>query len=489
MVRPAAVLAVLVAAATLAGCASRSPGAGPAAAAAALSGWSLDCGIGASAQVQDAAWPQACEARASKGPGPKQETWLAINPTDPRNVVIGAKDVDPAYSSKCVWNGVFVTHDSGLAWTDVHIGGTYAERQADPTSPFYGYDCNTDPMFQFTADGALHYGVEIYHFLGTDYNTPTHDLLGQPGLLGWKILLATSHDGGLTWPDVITYQPDLLHPTDYSRMAVSPTTQSILEAIGSTSGGCHLLASRDGGKTADLFRVPATSKGEIPCQAIAASPTGTVVLAGGSLGVGEAASGVVFARSTDDGRTFLDSGVGFDFKPIAQFTESKARVGSGLELAYDLTSGPGKGTLYALYAAADRDEADLFVRSSHDDGKTWSDAVRVNQDDAGPHQWNGNLAVAGDGSVHAVFMDKRYDPKHTFIDIVHAVSTDGGATWSEERATTRSFDGDLGRHQSGDPFIGDYIGVAALGPDVWAGIPDSSEGKETAIAAMHSHKA
>src|ERR1041385_3811949 len=479
-------LVAAVAALLAAGCFGKGPAAPAPAAADALGGWHLDCSLGLRTLAgADPAWPQACEARASKGPGPKQETWAAINPTDPLNVVIGAKDVDPAYSSQCVWNGVFVTHDGGATWKDVHIGGTYAERQTDPTNPFFGYDCNTDPMFQFTADGALHYGVEIYHFLGREYNTPTHDILAQPGLLGWKILLATSHDGGDTWPDVITYQPDLVHPTDYSRMAVSPTTQSIVEAIGSTSGGCHILASRDGGKTADVFRIPLTAKGDVPCNAIAASPTGTYVLVGGSLGVGEA-QGPALPPSTDDGRAWADSNVGFDFKGISQFSESKARVGSGIELAYDLTGGPDKGTLYALYDAADRDEADVFVRSSKDDGRTWSDAALVNQDPAGAHQFNGNLAVAGDGSLHAFWMDKRYDPKHTRIDIVHGVSTDAGATWSNERVTTVNWDGDLGRHQSGAPFIGDYIGVAALGPDVWAGVPDSSEGKETAIAAIHA---
>jgi hypothetical protein len=191
----------------------------------------------------------------------------------------------------------------------------------------------------------------------------------------------------------------------------------------------------------------------------------------------------------DDGRTWTDSNVGFSFQGIPQFQESQARVGSGLELAYDLTDGPNKGTLYALYAGADLDEADVFVRSSRDDGRTWSDAAKANGDPAGSHQWNGNLAVAGDGSVHAFWMDKRYDPRHTLIDIVHGVSTDGGRTWADERVTTASFDGDLGRHQSGAPFIGDYIGVAAFGDHVWAGVPDASNGKETVIAAVHVHPA
>jgi hypothetical protein len=93
--------------------------------------------------------------------------------------------------------------------------------------------------------------------------------------------------------------------------------------------------------------------------------------------------------------------------------------------------------------------------------------------------------VAGDGSVHAFFMDKRYDPQHKLIDITHAWSADGGKTWRNERVTNVSFDGDLGRHQEGFPFIGDYIGAAAAGSDVWGAFPDASNGNTTVVAAAH----
>jgi hypothetical protein len=464
-------------------------------------GWALDCALGSYEKAMNASWGQSCEARASHNPGPKEETWAEINPTDPNNVIVGAKDLDPAASAKCVWNGVFVTHDGGKTWKDVHIGGTYASR--DPTSPFYGYACNTDPDFQFTKDGAVHYGVEMYGFLspnsgGLAGGTPAGGLAD-----GFKILLATSHDGGDTWPDVITYQPDLLVTTDYSRMTVDPVSQAIIEAIGSDGGGrCHILTSRDGGKTADPFVEVVTQYGA-PCNsgagtAIAVSPKGTVVLVGGQVGdqgtpVGVPGSGgdgnaqPIVVRSTDDGRTWLDANPGFTYKPIPAFNESKYREGSAIELAYDLTSGPNKGVLYATYAAAGRDEADIYVRSSKDDGKTWSDPVMVNSDPAGSHQWMPNVAVAGDGSVHVFYMDKQFDPQHKLIDITHAVSLDGGKTWTTERVSTLSYDGDLGRHQDGFPFIGDYLGVSCVAHDCWAGFPDASNGETTVIAAAHVH--
>src|SRR5581483_2311119 len=352
--------------------------------AASLNGWSIDCATGAASHAKNASWAQTCEARGSTTPGQKQETWIAINPKDPNNVVVGAKDLNPESSAQCVWNGLAVTHDGGKTWKDVVIGGKYADR--DPTSPYYGYACNTDPDFQFTSDGALHYGVEMYGFGSKDAN----GLLGgtpAAGLAdGFKILLATSHDGGDTWPDVITYQPDILVTTDYSRMTIDPVSQAIIEAIGSDGGGrCHVLVSKDGGKTAQPVVEVQTPDGA-PCNsgagtAIAVSPKGVVTLIGGQVGsqgdpVGATGGGgtdaqPIVVRSTDDGMTWLDENPGFKFKPIAPFKESKYRVGSVVELAYDLTSGPNKGTLYASYAAADRDEADIFVRSSKDDGKTW----------------------------------------------------------------------------------------------------------------------
>jgi hypothetical protein len=100
-----------------------------------------------------------------------------------------------------------------------------------------------------------------------------------------------------------------------------------------------------------------------------------------------------------------------------------------------------------------------------------------------------NVAVAGDGSVHVFYMDKQFDPQHKLIDITHAVSLDGGKTWTTERVSTLSYDGDLGRHQDGFPFIGDYLGVSCVAHDCWAGFPDASNGETTVIAAAHVHHA
>lgn len=479
--RSPALLALLV---VLAGCVSpATPPAAPGDAAAATGGWALDCTLGAVSRARDPAWPHPCAVRASWTPGFKSELWLGLNPTDPRNVVIGAKEVETAASADCVWNSVHVTHDGGRTWRDLNIGGNYSDRV--PTDPWFGYACNTDPILAFSKNGDVHYGVEVYNFGFQTYDTPLRQQVGSAGLLGWKILLATSHDGGDTWPDVITYQPDLVSVTDYSRMTVSPTTGTILEAINNLPGPCHVLSSRDGGRSADppVKIVAPDPMADTGCQVIAASPTGTIVV--GASGGGS----TYWYRSADDGRTFTDSSTGFTFEPIAGFEENEFRTGTNFEIAYDLTDGPRKGTLYAIYGDTAAGNADLFVRSSADDGRTWSEPVRVHDDNGTNDQFLPNIAVAGDGSLHALFLDKRWDPANKLLDATWALSLDGGATWANQRVTAKSFDGDLGRHQSGAPFIGDYLGIAAVGDHVWATFPDSTNGNNTVVAAVHALRA
>ncbi|HEV8359881.1 MAG TPA: sialidase family protein [Candidatus Thermoplasmatota archaeon] len=458
----------------LAGCLSATPTPGDLAPASMSNAWTLDCTLGAFEQARDATWPQACEARASHTEGWKQELWLGVNPTDPGNVVIGAKEVGTAASADCVWNAVQVTHDYGATWTDQNIGGLYADRQ--PTDPWFGYACNTDPMLAFSANGDVHYGVEVYNLGFMTYDTPLRAVAGSAGLLGWKILLATSHDGGDTWPDVITYQPDLVTVTDYSRMVVSPASGSILEAINHLGvGSCHVLASRDGGQSFDPWAIaePLPPEQGGSCRVIAAAPDGTVVV-GFARG-----SDTYWVRSTDDGRTFLEGNVGFSYTPIGPFEENEFRTGTNFEATYD-----ADGTLWVIYGDQASGNADLFVRSSPDHGRTWTEPAKVNDDAGEADQFLPNLVVADDGTLHAFFLDKRWDPANKLLDAVHAMSADG-LTWTNERVTTRSFDGDLGQHQSGAPFIGDYVGIGASQGHVWAAIPDSSQGNQTVVAAAH----
>ncbi len=471
----------------LAGCMGGGDQASPSPTVPTEAAWELDCTLG---ELSAGEWPQECLVRASYSPATKAEMWLKINPTDPDNVVVGVKDNHPDYSDDCTWNGVYLTHDAARTWEEVHIGGPYDQRM--PGEPYWGYGCNTDPMFVFGADGTLYYGVEMYS-LGVHQYDATMGLSPLPQ--GWKVLLTRSNDGGLTWEEPITFHEDKGTVTDYARMAVSPTTGTILEAINSIDAGawCHVVASRDQGQSAEppVKVTPEQFPGTHACKTLAVSPEGTITV--GFVGPDpedpqpDEFGGVFLARSTDDGATFLDTNPGFSFQALPEsFEETEHRSGAGfMEMAYDLTDGPNRGTLYVVYQSWNGNDADVFLRKSVDDGRTWSQPVLVHEQSE-HHQYMANLVVADDGSVHTIFFDRRWDPDNRLNDVTWSHSTDGGETWTDQRVTTVSWDGDLGVHQEKRPFIGDYLGIDAVGDDVWFAVPDTSLGGEPVVAVGHA---
>jgi hypothetical protein len=90
--------------------------------------------------------------------------------------------------------------------------------------------------------------------------------------------------------------------------------------------------------------------------------------------------------------------------------------------------------------------------------------------------------------MHVVYFTRAYDANATLVDAEWAYSLDGGQTWTTQRLTETSFNGDLGIHQDGFPFIGDYIGISTSGGDVYMGFPSTVTGRaEIAVAHVVAH--
>ena len=90
--------------------------------------------------------------------------------------------------------------------------------------------------------------------------------------------------------------------------------------------------------------------------------------------------------------------------------------------------------------------------------------VRVNQDprNGDADQFQPWMAVTESGQINISFFDRRNDPSNYFIDTYLARSEDGGATWTDRRASQRMWDPAVNAPTSvSGKFIGDYQGLVA----------------------------
>ncbi len=96
---------------------------------------------------------------------------------------------------------------------------------------------------------------------------------------------------------------------------------------------------------------------------------------------------------------------GFDFIPPQPDRSVDAESG----LAWDRSGGPHSGRVYLVYTKEEKNESDntnIYVRYSDDDGTTWSDGVRVNDDNTVNSQFMPKISLdQTTGEIAVVWYD------------------------------------------------------------------------------------
>jgi hypothetical protein len=127
------------------------------------------------------------------------------------------------------------------------------------------------------------------------------------------------------------------------------------------------------------------------------------------------------------------------------------------------------------------DDTDIWISKSTDGGNTWTEALRVNDDEPGKQQFFTWMTVdQANGDIYIVFYDRRnYDDRNT--DVYLARSTDGGETFENLLISETPF------LPSSNVFFGDYSNITAHNHQVrpiWARAEGSSMSIWTAIIDM-----
>ncbi len=332
-------------------------------------------------------------------------------------------------------SGYARSDDGGQTFTDLG--------RVPPSSRSIGY---SDPSLGVDSQGN-------FYFANLQYVPEGRRTLSALGV-------AKSRDGGRTFTEpVLVGGTDQAHFQDKELIAVDNTggrfDGNVYMAWTEFSpDGPRILfvRSTDGGKT---FSTPLVLSDDISVQGAtpAVGPDGEVYVVWLALDSGRS---LKIRRSDDGGVTFgptvTAAYISRTFDPQASSTCRRQALRGGIRtlelpsVAVDRSSTSFfRGALYIVYQSDPDgdgpDMSDVFLVSSFDRGKTFSQPVRVNDDQTHTDQFMPAVAVAPDGTVGVFFYDRRLDRNNLKIDVFFGRSRDGGQTFEPNiRVTDLSFD-------------------------------------------------
>lgn len=392
---------------------------------------------------------------------PQNEPSIAINRTDPLNVVAAWRDFRLGSSPAIRRVAIGRSFDGGATWVE----GLFTDA--------HGWDRQSDPSVASDCDGVL-YACILSYLNANQANE--------------ALVVTRSLDGGQSWSAAVDavraangdFEDRQIMTADDT--PASPFANRVYVSWSRFPGNggdpyIMAVASADRGGTwsapALVSDVPNT-QGSMP----ATGPDGELYVVWEDFNQ----PAILIDRSDDGGLTW-----GTDVKVADVWYLPVFPDGIFLfeypTVAVDCSNGPYRGRVYVSWAMENAGDADLFVAYSDDEGGTWSAPIRVNDDPVGNgrEQYMQWIACGIDGRVHIVFADRRHSADDIMTDEYLAQSSDGGLTWTNTRLTDVSFDPRV-NYNSAVRF-GDYVGIDALGAKVMPIWTDSHLGNQDVFTA------
>lgn len=168
-----------------------------------------------------------------------------------------------------------------------------------------------------------------------------------------------------------------------------------------------------------------------------------------------------FASSNNAGNSWTVTENAFNMNGITGLLPEKGniRVNGLPSIAVDCTQGPRKGWIYIVTGQRDMlpagNDPDIILNISKDGGNSWSQGIRVNQDELnnGKIQYFPAIHIDKYGGINILY----YDDRNTTQDstgVYMSRSLDGGETWTDHQISDHNFKpeaiGGLGQGYQGD---------------------------------------
>lgn len=349
------------------------------------------------------------------------EPFMAINPTNNKNIIIGYMTIGPTSPFK-VTIKTQVSFDGGMTWGNAHF---------KPHA--YSTWGSADVSMKFRNNGTV-------YLTYVDYRQ-------NPDSGG--VYITHSADGGITWssPSRIwnanTEDPTKV-PLDRPWLTVdnsNTASQGMFYVstkpapwISPPGNRPYLKSSKDSGQTWSAYRYIDTLNhlvGPIIAQPMAA----LCVAADGALCINYPSylssqsvyPKIVFAKSYNKGGTFQYYDLAVN--PPAVTSSNKYKLGA------NIAADPFNANRLAYVGIGEQtaNDPDVFVATSNNGGINWSSLTKVNDDNSGKAQDMAWINYSNNGKLVVGWRDRRNGSGPGIAqssDIYCAVSTDNGATFS-----------------------------------------------------------
>jgi hypothetical protein len=407
-------------------------------------------GLGAADQAQNGL-PRAPHAQVTTltQPGYFSEPSVAVNPKDPRQVVVAYQV--PAH--------IAYSRDAGVSW-----------QHAPDLAP---------PRFKISGDVSVTYdrqGHAILCYIAFN-KLGTFNYWGHATNTN-GIYIRRSMDGGQSWePQAVTVseqqkQPGI--PMEDKPYIVADTSQ------GKYAGNLYIAWTRWGLTDSRMVFTRSTDDGKTwtaPKEidqhpGLPRDDNGALEGFDGAVGadstlyaVWSQGNRIQFTVSRDGGKSFAKARDILHTAPVMFAVQDFERANGFPQIAVDPRSGSYRHAhLYVTWSDYRNGDIDVFCSASSNGGRTWGLPVRVNNDAVhdGSDQFFQWLSVDPvSGALSVIFYDRRGDPENRRTRVTLARSTDGGKTFRNYAWSATPF------VATGDDFMGDYSGVASFNNRVY----------------------
>jgi len=393
------------------------------------------------------------------------ETTIVVDPRNPNVLVAGAQDYRLKSIGEHRWHGYYRSVDGGQTWTSGLLPGFPGDASSQGlASPLHRSNATSDPVLAFDRLGNVYYA-------GLVFNVSAAGFLGNGPIGNTVAFVAKYTNDGATYSSVKLITGPLF--ADKPWIAVDntggPFDGNVYLAFDAnltsiTPFATLFTRSTDGGNSfSPPFYAPSDRTGGLP--GVAVDPAGNVFVSTDAFDpvTGANLNYIQVSKITGGGTTLVQNARAVN---PASWVTSGSSIGASFRAFTIPQIAADAHGVYVVFDDVRLGNSNVYITRSTDGGGSWTAPLRINDITTGQHFFP--TIVASGGIVDVAWYDSRFNTQTpmTALDVFFTNSNDGGVSFSARvRVTNVSFNPGLVKRTDApnwnEPFMGDYIGIAA----------------------------